>query len=65
MGLRGSLFVFGGGGRGGRGDVCIMGSTSTRRGLTFLEKDRDPVSSTWARFLSSHDRSNAKKDFWD
>lgn len=38
-------------------------ATSTRRGLTFLlQEDRDPVLSTWARFLSSDDRSNAKKN---
>lgn len=63
MGLSGSSFFSLWGGGGGS-DVCIMGSTRTRRVSPFLQEDRDLVPSTWARFLSSHDRSNAKKDFW-
>lgn len=62
MGLGGSFFLEGwGGGVGGRREEVYGQYEHTASVSPFSRRNRDPVPSTWAIFLSSHDRSNAKK----
>lgn len=54
------FFFFWGGwgkGRGGKGDVCIMGSTSTRRVSPFLQEDSNPTYAVYMGKISFFLRS--------